>query len=208
MENDIHKRARISRSARHETPIMMERLSILGPNCFMGAMSYLSEFTVCGRGTRIGRYCSIARAVNIGAVAHPTHFLSTHPFQYRSYHFGGQPEYEAVDRVPFDEGAGVTIGHDVWIGANALILRGVTIGTGAVIGGNALVNKDVPPYAIVVGSPASVLRYRFDELTIERLLASRWWNRPFSEVSDLPFDDIAAALDMLEAMPPAPEDGA
>ena len=82
----------------------------------------------------------------------------------------------------------------------------MTIGTGAVIGGNALVNKDVPPYAIVVGSPASVLRYRFDEATIDRLLASRWWNRPFAEVSDLPFDDIAAALDMLEAMPPAPED--
>jgi len=67
------------------------------------------------------------------------------------------------------------VGHDVWIGDNSVIMSGLTIGTGAVIGAGAVVTKDVPPYAIVAGIPGRILRYRFDERTIDRLLASRWW---------------------------------
>ena len=161
---------------------------------------------MCSKGTRIGRYCSIARYVELGAIGHPTDFLSTHPFQYSTYHYKGQPAWDAISRVPFDDLPGPVIGHDVWIGAKAIVLRGVTVGHGAVIGSGAFVNKDVPPYAIVVGSPARVLRYRFDDAVIARLLASRWWDRPLSEVSHLPFGDIEATLDALEALPPAPVD--
>ena len=70
-----------------------------------------------------------------------------------------------------------TIGHDVWIGANVSIKAGVTVGNGAVIGMGSVVTKDVPPYAIVAGVPAKVIRYRFDDDTIARLQAARWWER-------------------------------
>lgn len=70
----------------------------------------------------------------------------------------------------------VHIGHDVWIGCNATILRGVTVGCGAVIGANALVNKDVPPYAIVGGVPARIIKYRFEKEIIEKLMTLEWWN--------------------------------
>jgi len=75
------------------------------------------------------------------------------------------------------------IGNDVWIGCNSTILRGVTIGNGAVIGANSLVNKDVPPYAIVVGSPAKIIKYRFDEEIIQALLKIKWWDYPLEIIS-------------------------
>ena len=67
------------------------------------------------------------------------------------------------------------IGHDVWIGAHAIVRRGTSIGIGAIVGANSFVNRDVPDYAIVAGSPARFIRYRFDETTIASLLASKWW---------------------------------
>ncbi len=81
------------------------------------------------------------------------------------------------------------IGHDVWIGMDVLILEGITIGTGAVIGAQSLVTRDVPPYAIVTGSPAKVLRYRFEPHIIEGLLASQWWNLTPQQLAELPMED-------------------
>ncbi len=69
----------------------------------------------------------------------------------------------------------VLIGHDVWIGRSAIVLPGVTVGDGAVVGAGAVVTKDVPPYAIVAGNPAQLIRYRFDEPTVQRLQATAWW---------------------------------
>ena len=93
----------------------------------------------------------------------------------------------------------VTIGNDVWIGLNAVIMDGVTIGDGAVVGTNAVVTRDVPPYAIVVGLPAKVLRYRFDENTIARLQKSRWFDRDIEFIKQLPMGDIEKCLEILEA---------
>ncbi|WP_140538245.1 DapH/DapD/GlmU-related protein [Mesorhizobium sp. B1-1-8] len=79
---------------------------------------------------------------------------------------------------PVDNGGrpgGVTVGNDVWIGHGAIMLPGVAIGDGAVVGAGAVVTKDVPPYAIVVGSPAKVIRYRFSEDVVAKLLAIQWW---------------------------------
>lgn len=90
------------------------------------------------------------------------------------------------------------IGHDVWIGMDVLILEGITIGTGAVIGAQSLIAKDVPPYAIVVGSPAKVQRYRFDPQTIEGLLASQWWNLTPHQLADLPMEDPVKLLEALK----------
>ena len=93
---------------------------------------------------------------------------------------------------------GISIGNDVWIGLNAVLMDGVTIGDGAVIGTHAVVTHDVPPYAIVVGIPAKILRYRFDEKTVDRLLKSRWYDRDIEFIKRLPVGDIEKCLEILE----------
>ena len=91
-----------------------------------------------------------------------------------------------------------TIGPDVWIGQGAFVKAGVTIGAGAIIGARATVLRDVPPYAIVVGTPGRVLRLRFPEATVERLLALAWWRYSIYDLFDAPMDSIDAALDVIE----------
>jgi len=97
-------------------------------------------------------------------------------------------------------GQDVVIGHDVWIGRNVVILRNVTIGDGAIIAAGAVVSKDVPPYAIVGGVPAKVIRYRFSAEIISRLLALKWWNYDLSGelTSDLRLEDIDDTVQRLE----------
>ena len=90
------------------------------------------------------------------------------------------------------------IENDVWIGLNVVIMDGITIGDGAVIGSGAVVTRDIPPYAVAVGIPARVIRYRFDPETIERLLKTRWWDRPPEVIARLPQGDVAASLRILE----------
>lgn len=107
----------------------------------------------------IGRYCSIAPDVTIGAYPHPTDWLSTNPFQYSFNHKGWcelSPEYDTLKTqtgraVPYKPELAVTIGNDVWIGQRAILKHNIVIGNGAVIAGGAVVTKDVPPYAIVAG---------------------------------------------------------
>lgn len=119
----------------------------------------------------IGKFCSIAANVAIGAGEHPLHFLSTNVATYENITFGlidKKKRIEQKKRPPI-------IGNDVWIARDAIILRGVNIGNGAVIAANAVVTKDVPPYAIVAGSPAKIINFRFDEKTIDILQKSKWW---------------------------------
>jgi virginiamycin A acetyltransferase len=82
-----------------------------------------------------------------------------------------------VNENKFDERKRVLIGNDVFIGRNVIILDGVTIGDGAVIGAGALVSKNIPPYAVAVGNPIKIIKYRFSEEIIEKLLALQWWNK-------------------------------
>ncbi len=135
-------------------------------------------------GCRIGRYCSIGEQVQIGRHPHPMHWASTSPFFYRQYKDVLDQELPAgVQMFPRDfihsappVTAKIThIGNDVWIGHGAFILPGITIGDGAVIAAKAVVTKDVPPYAVVAGSPGRIKRYRFTEEQISRLLESKWW---------------------------------
>ena len=97
------------------------------------------------------------------------------------------PEY--IDQgmgLPCTPNRGDTVvGNDVWIGQNATILPGVHIGDGAVIGANAVVAKDVPPYAVVVGNPAVIKKYRFDQETIDLLLKLKWWDKDIEEIKKL-----------------------
>jgi tetrahydrodipicolinate N-succinyltransferase len=92
----------------------------------------------------------------------------------------------------------VTIGNDVWTGHNVNILSGINVGDGAVIAAGSVVTKDVPPYAIVAGVPATIKRYRFSEKIIERLLSNKWWELELSDLSGLPFRDVERCLDSIE----------
>jgi acetyltransferase-like isoleucine patch superfamily enzyme len=120
----------------------------------------------------IGNYCSINGTALIGASPHPMNFVSTHPFLYfKNRGFIERDLGPTVEELSIK----ASIGNDVWIGANAIILSGVKVHDGAVIGAGAIVTKDVPPYGIVIGVPAKLLRYRFSPNIIESLLRIKWW---------------------------------
>lgn len=120
----------------------------------------------------IGKYCSLARqlAFNIGRT-HNLKNVTTYPNNLMNVFFQKRIK-SSYYRNPFQ----VIIGNDVWIGQGVTIMGGVKIGNGAVIGANAVVAKEIPPYAVAVGNPARVIKYRFDEATIRKLLAVKWWN--------------------------------
>ncbi|URZ06314.1 CatB-related O-acetyltransferase [Clostridium felsineum] len=121
----------------------------------------------------IGAFCSLAPKITIANFNHPLSFISTHPFLYLSNRSFIK---EDLDEVVFsDYNKKIEIGNDVWIGSNVTILPNVKIGNGAVIGAGAVVNKDIPDYAVAVGVPAKVIKYRFSREEIKVLNASKWW---------------------------------
>jgi acetyltransferase-like isoleucine patch superfamily enzyme len=129
-----------------------------------------------GASLTVGKYCSISRNVTIFLGSeHRTDWISTYPFSYV------WEEAKSIKGHPWTKGD-VVIGNDVWIAYGATILSGITIGDGAAVGACSLVVQDVPPYAIVAGNPARLIRYRFDEETVEKLLKIKWWNWPEDEV--------------------------
>ena len=125
--------------------------------------------------TQIGPFCSIGDFFLCGGATHPMDWLSTSSAFYGGGNVGNKhklAEYEIPDTKL------TIIGADVWVGARATIVAGVRIGIGAVIGTGSVVTHDVPPYSIVAGVPAKVVRYRFSEDVIEKLLDSKWWELP------------------------------
>lgn len=147
---------------------------------------------------KIGAFCSLASGVQIFLGGeHRTDWVTTFPFPAFWKDFSGK--YDGWAKTRGD----VVIGNDVWIGTDALVMSGVTVGNGAVIGARAVVTKDVPAYAIVVGSPARVLRMRFDEETIARLEATAWWNWDDEKIArfmpNLLSGDVASFLDLSDS---------
>ncbi len=122
---------------------------------------------------RIGKFCSIGPNFCCGLGLHPTDGISTAPM---FYSVAKQNGVSLVNEVVYEEQKQTIIGNDVFIGANVTIVDGVKIGDGAVIGAGAVVVKDIPPYAVAVGVPAKVIKYRFDEQIIKRLIEMQWWN--------------------------------
>lgn len=152
----------------------------IGPMCRIYDCS-LGDYTYCAGYNQfdyaqIGKFCSIATYVRINPGNHPTYTrVAQHHFTYRSRQFGLA---DADDESFFGwrKEHMVIIGNDVWIGHNAVILPGVHIGDGAAIGAGAIVTHDVEPYGVAVGTPARVIRHRFDEGTIRRIQSTRWWD--------------------------------
>lgn len=117
---------------------------------------------------KVGRYCSIASNVTILEYSHNLKRPSTYYFNQNI--FSGSVKDDLISK------GGVSIGHDVWIGCNSVILGGVNVGNGAVVAAGSIVIKDVPAYAIVAGNPAKIIKFRFSEEKISYLLSTQWWN--------------------------------
>lgn len=147
--------------------------------------------------TMIGKYCSIGPNFMCGWGIHPIHGVSTSPMFYSTK---AQNGYTICDKDKIEERRLIKIGNDVFIGANVTVLDGVVIGDGAVIGAGSVVSKNIPPYAVAVGCPIKVVRYRFDEETIERFLNVKWWDYGFKyhNLLEQEFFNLQSFLDKIE----------
>ncbi len=128
----------------------------------------------CISHTTIGKFCSIGPNFLCGWGIHPTNALSTSPVFYSTRRQNGFT-YSKTDKI--EERKAIAIGNDVFIGANVTVLDGITIGDGAVIGAGAVVSKNIPPYAVAVGCPIQVIKYRFQPQIVEGLQQLQWWNK-------------------------------
>ena len=152
---DISLKAAIGKYSTIMKNTEVDSSTSIGKYCYIGKNCFITK-------TNIGNYCSIANNVSIGQGEHNVSNVST------SSLFYDDPYNELTNKD-------CIVGNDVWIGVDSIILRGVTIGNGAVIGANSVVTKDVPSFAVVVGSPAKVIKFRFDEKIINLIERSKWW---------------------------------
>ncbi len=204
------------RGAHHVERLAKSRLFVEPPVRFNGRTAlrsdtYVGAYTSFARDSevqdaRIGRYCELAPGVLLGATGHPLDWLSVNSFQYKKASWGWHPsaaESEVIDpekggRASF-RGTTASIGNDVWIGANVVVLSGVKVGDGAVIAAGSVVTSDVPPYAIVGGAPAKVIRQRVPDDVRDELLELEWWRFSPNQLSGVPYDDQPAAIAELRA---------
>jgi virginiamycin A acetyltransferase len=167
---------------------------IKNPNIIVGDYTYYDDFETVenfeknvkyhfdfvGDKLHIGKFCMIASGVEfiMNGANHLVNAVSSYPFA-----IFGDDWAHAMEGKTYPNKGDIVIGNDVWIGYQATILSGVTIGHGAIIGSKSVVASDVPPYSIVAGNPARIIRKRFDEETIEKLLALAWWDWDLDKIT-------------------------
>ena len=158
-------RVKLSENTRINAPFYLHQVNL-------GAYSYIAKNSSITN-TEIGKFTSIGPNFSAGLGIHPTNGISTSPMFYSTAKQNG---ITLTKKNKIEESKLITIGNDVFIGANVTVLDGVTIGDGSVIGAGAVVTKDIPPYAIAVGVPAKVVKYRFEYDQIEQLQEIEWWD--------------------------------
>ena len=163
-----------------------------GSNCVnvsIGRYSSVASYTKV-MNAQIGNFSVIARECRVGLGAHPTNYITPHSIFYKNNPWNMHPEW--VQKIEFDENPITHIGNDVWIGSRCIVMDGVSIGDGAIVAAGSVVTKDVPPYAIVGGAPAKLIRFRFPENMVKRLLEIQWW--------DLPDEEITKVIDLFHTL--------
>lgn len=175
----IHPEAEVQDSQLGAWTELAEGVQFLSSS--LGDYSYVMERSQIAHST-IGRFCSVASDVRLNPGNHPLDRPTSHHLTYRAAAYGLGDD----DQVFFEWRASqpVTLGHDVWIGHGATVLAGVSIGTGAAVGAGAVVSRDVPPYTLVAGVPARVLRERFPAEVADRLLRLEWWNWTHQQLAE------------------------
>jgi acetyltransferase-like isoleucine patch superfamily enzyme len=174
-------------------------------NSFLGRGSYLSNECFFSN-TKIGRYCSIGNRVKIVSATHPSNtFVSTHPaffslLKQAGFTYTKEQKFEEVRYLNKQEKSSVSIGNDVWIGDDVMILGGITIHDGAIIGSKALITRDVGPYTIVGGVPAKIIGQRFSIDEIRFLLDYKWWLKDEKWIANNAylFSDIKKFIDVIQ----------
>ena len=181
-----------------EDPVKLFGVAI-GCNLTIGAFTYVRGGRISAL-RAIGRFCTISPGLTVGDGQHPTHYLSTHPFQYKGVAFDYCREWVEfrTSIEPIEQPAVGWIGSDVWIGGNVTMMRGIRVGHGSIIAPGSVVTRDVPPYAIVEGVPARVREYRFEPEIIARLLKLQWWDYTLKSLQGAPFEEPQKALEELE----------
>ncbi|MFC6790979.1 CatB-related O-acetyltransferase [Methylobacterium komagatae] len=183
-------------------------MNLFGVNTW-GSPAKVGAFTYFGSNgdfynAQIGRYCSVANGISVGCTQHPIDNLTSSPITYTEFvhferHFRDSISgwERKLDRIDFEMRPETSVGNDVWIGLGAYLKDGISIGNGAIIGAHAVVTKDVPPFAVVAGSPARIIKYRFSEKIIERIEKLAWWDYNLYE-AHADARQVSRSLDKLE----------